>query len=145
MESTPPPAPQPLLPLEEGKTGGQAEFDWEDVSDDSGVTYSLQIASDAGFTTLLLDKTDITESQYTLTKEERLESTGKDAPYYWRIRAVDGAGNQGAWTTAGTFLVGFQWSNVWSVSGWLPWVVMSVGGLGLVALGWWLGRRTAYV
>jgi len=145
MESTRPAVPQPLLPLNGGKTGGQAEFDWEDVSDDSGVTYTLQIASDAGFTTLVLEKTGITESGYTLTKEERLQSTGSDAPYYWRIRAVDGAGNTSQWTGAGTFVVGFQWANAWSVSGWLPWVVMSVGGLGLLVLGWWLGRRTAYV
>jgi hypothetical protein len=32
-----------------------------------------------------------------------------DGSYYWRIRAVDGAGNEGDWTNGQLFKVGGEW------------------------------------
>ena len=142
MESTPPSTPTPLLPEMGVKTKSQTEFDWEDVTDPSPpVTYTLQIATDADFTatSTVLTKEDITTSAYTLTKEEKLESTKEEAPYYWRIKAIDGASNESGWSGAGTFYVsGF------SFGGWFKYVLYVLGGLALVAIGFWLGRRIAY-
>ena len=106
MESTPPQIPPPLLPMMGDKADSQTHFDWEDVTDDSmPLTYTLQIASDANFAHILVNKTGLTTSEYTLTEEEALESTGKEEPYYWRVKATDAASNTSAWTGAGTFYV----------------------------------------
>ena len=148
MESTAPATPPPLQPYMEGKAGSRTYFDWEDVTTDIDgvvepslpITYELQIATDADFANLLLDKTGITTSEYTLTEEEALESTGKDAPYYWRLRAVDAASNASPWTGVGQFRVGFTF-NLPNMGGWLLYVLIGVGALVLFFVGFWLGRR----
>ena len=140
MESKAPAAPEPLLPEADGKAKAEAYFDWDDVTDPSGVTYTLQIASDADFTTIMLEKEALTNSEYTLTKEEKLASTQKEAPYYWRVKAVDGASNESAWSTLRSFSVGFSLD--------LPdgakYALMGVGALLIGLFGFWVGRRTAY-
>jgi hypothetical protein len=142
MESKPPPTPEPLLPEPEAKTKSRAEFDWEDVADPSGVTYTLQIATDERFTgeSLLRDITGIVESEYSLTKEEKLESTEEEAPYYWRVRAVDGAANESTWTGAGSFHVGF----VFALGGWVLYVLIALGVLIIFFVGRSLWRRFSY-
>jgi len=141
MESTPPPIPPPLLPLMGDKAKALAYFDWEDVKDDSmPVTYTLQIASDANFTTILLEKTGLTTSEYTLTEAEKLESTKKEAPYYWRLRAVDAASNASGWTTPGTFYVGFAFGFP-ELKGWVLYGLIGAGVLLVFFLGLWVGRR----
>ena len=142
MESTPPATPPPLLPLMDDKAKSKAYFDWEDVDDDSEpVTYTLQLATDDEFTedSILLDKTGLTDSEYTLTEEEMLESTSNEAPYYWRVKAVDAASNASDWSGAGTFYVGFIFPEI---KGWILYTLMGVGGLLLFFLGLWIGRRT---
>lgn len=141
MESVPPPVPAPQLPLMDDKAKSQAYFDWNDVTDPSGVTYSLQIATDQGFSSLVLEKTGITDSEYTLTKEEKLVSTKKDAPYYWRVQAVDGAGNESGWTTPGAFYVGFSLS----FPTWALYTLIGIAGVLLLLVGFLLGRRTSYL
>jgi hypothetical protein len=141
MESTSPPIPPPLLPLMGDKAKSLAYFDWEDVKDDSmPVTYTLQIASDANFTTILLEKTGLTTSEYTLTEAEKLESTKKEAPYYWRLRAVDAASNASGWTTPGTFYVGFAFGFP-ELKGWVLYGLIGAGVLLVFFLGLWVGRR----
>jgi len=67
VESTPPPIPKPLKPEMNVPAEALAYFDWEDVTDDSlPVTYTLQIASDKDFSSLVLEKEGLTESEYTL-------------------------------------------------------------------------------
>jgi len=141
MESQAPPVPEPLLPEEGMKAKSEAYFDWEDVEDVSGVTYTLQIASDADFTTIVQEKTGLTSSEYTLLEEEKLESVSKDEPYYWRVKAIDGASNESQWSEAWSFSTGFQWPDF---VGWPLYTTIGVGGLILFILGFWLGRRTAY-
>ena len=140
MESQAPPIPAPLLPLMNAKAASQTYFDWEDVTDPSGVTYDLQIAIDEEFTTsaMVLEKTGLTDSEYTLTKEEALESRSEEEPYYWRVRAVDGASNASAWTGTGEFSVGFAWPD-WIIHLW-----WGLGALGIGFLGYYLGKRRAY-
>jgi hypothetical protein len=93
MESEAPPMPMLLLPEVATTTEAEAYFDWEDVKDLSGVTYTLQIASDKDFTTIVLEKKGLTNSEYTITEEEKLEPAEKEA-YYWRVKAVDSAFNE---------------------------------------------------
>jgi PGF-pre-PGF domain-containing protein len=68
-------------------------FDWSDVTDPSGVTYTLEIIG-------RLTKTGLTTSTYTLTSGEALS----DGDYSWRVRAIDNAGN------------GSDWSETWSLT-----------------------------
>jgi hypothetical protein len=141
MESTPPETPPPLLPYMGDKTDSEAHFDWEDATDESlPVTYDLQIATDAEFTNKLVNKTGLTTSEYTLTEAEKLESTGKDAPYYWRVRAVDAASNPSQWTGAGEFTVGFMFG-IPKLEGWVLYVLIGVGAIVLFFIGLLVGRR----
>jgi hypothetical protein len=143
MESNPPPTPQPSLPYQGAKLESEDFFDWEDVTDPSEpVTYSLQIASDANFAGIVLEKPGLTTSAYTLTVPERelMKPSTEEAPYYWRVRAIDAASNASDWTGAGSFYVGSTFSFI----GWPLYTVLGLGGLILLALGFWLGRRTAY-
>jgi hypothetical protein len=100
METIPPSLPQIVSPKDGGRVGlfdrVTPTFEWTDVSDPSGVYYSLQISSQSDFATTVLSKEDLVESKYTLTDAEALPR-GK---YYWRIKAVDGAGNDSGWTTS---------------------------------------------
>jgi len=141
VESTPPQVPVPLLPAEGDKVDSLAYFDWSDVTDPSGVTYTLQIAADANFTVMVLEKTQLTESQYAVTEVEKLESTSKESPYYWRVRAIDGAENASDWTTRRSFNVGSTFFQ--GFQGWVRYTVIGVF-VGLVVLIIYLLRtRTA--
>lgn len=138
MESEAPPVPSLVLPatgtkLEEGA------FDWADVTDAAGsdpVTYDFQVAADSTFATPLLDKTGLDTSAYTLLEAEKLDSTSKDEPYYWRVRAVDAASNTSAWSSAGTFSVGI------GIMAWLPYILMVVIAIVFFVFGVWVGKRS---
>jgi len=154
MESTPPPMPQPLLPHADSIIQEETPlyFDWEDVEDPSGVTYTLQIASDINFTSLALKKEGLTTSEYTLTEQERktlVPIEGEKAVYYWQVKAIDDASNEGKWSGTGSFIIsrplppppppaGF------SMPSWAIYLAFSVGALLVGILGFWLGKRSAY-
>ncbi|MFC2025423.1 IPT/TIG domain-containing protein [Chloroflexota bacterium] len=142
MESNPPSTPPPLKPEMDIKAKAQAYFDWEDVTDPSGVTYTLQIATDESFTenSMVLEKVGIILSEYTLSKEEKLESVSKEAPYYWRVKAVDGASNESQWTGTGAFYVGFSLG----LHQGIIYTLFGVGTFLIGIFGFWLGRKTAY-
>ena len=112
MESQPPPVPELVLPENGARQGSRPSFEWEAVDDPSGVTYILQIATDHSFSTLVLNKEGLTQSQYTLAREEGLPSTDSEAPYHWRVRAIDGASNASNWSSPRSFFVRFlpQWA-----------------------------------
>ncbi len=144
MESEAPPVTQPLLPEMRVKVEQPVRFDWEDVTDDSPpVTYSLQIATSRGFEAsyIVLEKEGLTESGYTLTKAEELEPVGEKEPYYWRVKAIDGASNEGEWTGAGEFYTG---GSGFALPTWVIYLLFGLGALLFGALGFWLGRRSAY-
>jgi len=105
IESEAPPVPTPLLPSDANEAKAEAHFDWEGVDDPSlPVTYRLQVASDKDFASIVLDK-KLSDSEYSLAKEERLAAVKKESPYYWRVRAIDGAANESEWSTAESFYV----------------------------------------
>ncbi|MCD6299926.1 MAG: IPT/TIG domain-containing protein, partial [Dehalococcoidales bacterium] len=143
MESTAPSIPPPLKPEMGVKAESPVYFDWEDVEDPSGVTYTLQVATDEEFTTssIVLEKKGLTKSEYTVTEVEKLESTKKEAPYYWRVKATDGASNESEWTSPGSFYVG---GLGFSLTGWILYTICGVGALLFGIIGFWIGRRTAY-
>jgi len=139
MESAPPSIPSPSLPEMGVKAEQPVLFDWEDVTDPSGVTYTFQIATDADFSLLVLEKEGLTSSQYTLTEAEKLASTKKEAPYYWRVKAIDDASNESEWSGTGTFYVGGFAFPGGSIHLWWG---LGAGGAG--ALGYFLGKRKSY-
>jgi hypothetical protein len=105
MESDPPRAPSLLAPENDSRQGSRPTLDWQTVTDLSGVSYTLQIATDPSFSNIVLQKSGLSEPTYSLVATERLEAAGRDAPYYWRVRAVDLASNASGWSATGTFYV----------------------------------------
>lgn len=105
-ESTPPPAPKPVAPEAGSKFGmvgpTVVAFKWTAVEDPSGVSYILEVSGSPEFTGAMLRKDGIDKTEYTLTKEEALP----DGSYYWRVKAMDGAGNESGWTTGQLFKIG---------------------------------------
>jgi len=141
MESEAPPIPELLLPEEASEAEAETEFDWEDVTDDSlPVTYTLQVATDEDFTagSIVLNEEGLTDPDYTVTEEDRLEPRKQEEPYYWRVKAKDSASNESQWSAPASFYVGSHF-------------VMPRGAIyALIAVGagllaFWLGRRTAYL
>jgi PGF-pre-PGF domain-containing protein len=97
VDTTPPPIPAIVFPPDGHlTTDATPSFDWSDISDPSGVTYELVIDNDADFDSPILEKRGIEKSSYTLSADEALP---KDT-YFWRVRAVDGAGNAGEFSEA---------------------------------------------
>lgn len=74
-------------------------FDWSDVSDSSGVTYTLQISSNKDFQGTIISRAGRTDSTYTQ------QSPLTDGKYFWRVQAVDGAGNKGPFSEVYTFTI----------------------------------------
>ncbi len=143
VETTPPSTPPPLLPRLGAKVNSPIRFDWEDVTDDSSpVKYALQISTDSSFsaTSIVLEKTGLEVSEYTLTQQEELALAGKETPYYWRIKAIDAASNESAWSGPGEFYV----SPPFSFPTWAIIVLSILGALIFFGVGYWLGRRTAF-
>ncbi len=104
-ETTPPALPSPVSPpanTKIGLIGKQAvTFKWSEVNDLSGVEYTLEISREADFQSPILQKRNLTKNEYAMTEAEALEQ----GSYYWRVKAVDGAGNESNWTTAQVFTV----------------------------------------
>ncbi len=139
MESVAPTTPQPILPAIDSKPERPVTFDWKDVTDPSSVTFVLQIARDKGFADMVIEKQGLVESQYTMsqTEDEMLESTQKAANYWWRVKAVDGAGNDSRWTSVRSFNIGF----VSAMAGWLKYLLIGLGALVLLGIAFFVGKQ----
>ena len=121
VETQPPPTPQLISPTA-GRTvrTGAVDFQWHGVTDVSGVYYTLEVSSSADFATVVLTRSGIVEPSYTLSKQEALPKGG----YYWRVKAIDGAGNQGEWTSPGSFTVAPR--SVWI------WIIVAIVVIGVI-------------
>jgi hypothetical protein len=136
-----PEAPALLLPESDGEAEAEAYFDWEDVaSSSSSITYHIQVASAEDFTELIMEQEGLADSEYTVAKGEKLAAVKKDAPYYWRVRAIDDAGNEGEWSAPGSFVVGFYLA----LPSWALYTLIAFGAIVVGFLAFWLGRRTAF-
>lgn len=108
MESNPPQTPELVSPRDGRRVGffGKVRptLEWLEVLDDSGVRYSLQVATSADFTqeSVLASVTGLTGTSYTLPGAEALPN----GTYYWRVQSVDGAENESGWTGASSFRAG---------------------------------------
>ncbi len=73
-------------------------FDWSDSLDSrTAVDYELEVATDDTFTSIVLSKTGLLASSYTVQAGEELAN---EVTHFWRVRAFDVAGNS---TLAGPF------------------------------------------
>jgi len=135
MEDYPPAAPEPLSPLNGTGVGFVGKvaptFKWSNVTDASGIaSYELQISTNStDFTAPLVSLSIASENvtsvddtiAYALPKEYALSS----GTYYWKLRAIDGAGNEGGWSVVQSFQAGH-----------LPsWAFIVIIGLAVVGIG----------
>ena len=126
LETQAPAAPAPVSPA--GSTIGwfgsqKVSFDWTDVSDPSGVSYTIEVARDLGFFPATIRR-QVQESQYTT------EGPLEPGTYYWRVKTVDGAGNESSWTLSPhSFKVGL----------FPPWALI-LGGIVALLIVIWLIR-----
>jgi hypothetical protein len=94
-DTTPPPRPGPLTPMGHrfGLVGTQTvSFRWSGAADPSGITYTLEMADNYEFlpNRPIIRKTGLTETSCVLNIAP--------GTYYWRVKAVDGAGNESQWS-----------------------------------------------
>jgi len=133
MESDPPDTPEPISPPDGGRVGfiGKVRptFEWSEVSDDSGVYYSLQIAASANFTSTeefvdpIFSVDGLVGTNYTLNATEALPY----GTYYWIVQAVDGAENESGWTEAHSFRAGLL--PLWAFIVIIVFIVLLIGVL----------------
>jgi hypothetical protein len=97
LDTVPPPIPNTVSPASWKKINSNATLDWSDVSDPSGVTYQIRLYNNSW--SLLQEKRGLISSAYGVSSLGSLA----EGTYYWRVRAVDGAGNASAWTTSWAF------------------------------------------
>jgi hypothetical protein len=112
MESDPPDIPTLISPRDGSRVGLMGRvtptFEWSEVSDDSGVRYSLQIATSVNVTATgkfadpIVSIPDIAGTNYTLNATDALPY----GTYYWIVQAVDRAENENGWTAARSFRAG---------------------------------------
>ena len=145
MASVAPEVPVPERPKAGDKVKSPVLFDWEDVisSSTNPVTYMLQIATSEDFTvgSIVLEKSGIEISEYILSEAEETELAGREEPYYWRVQAVDLASNESGWTDAMEVYI----SPPFSFPKWLLYTLLAVGAVVIFVVGYWLGRRTAFM
>jgi hypothetical protein len=71
------------------------ELDWSGVSGAS--SYEVQVATDSGFTTIVVSMTGLTVTHWTVTP-----ALSRGTTYFWRVKAIDACG-QGPWSATRTF------------------------------------------
>lgn len=105
LNTTAPSSPTPMAPLGQrfGWLGPQlVTFNWSDVSDPNGISYTIEIGDNLNFFPLEpgMRKTGLTSTSCILKL--------KPGTYYWRVKAVNGAGSESQWTLSPyPFSVGF--------------------------------------
>jgi hypothetical protein len=95
---TPPPAPILLSPTNRDTVSDNTPtFAWIEVSDASGVTYTIQVSSNKDFTDTIISRLGRTTSTFTP------QTSLAEGKYFWRVQAVDGVGNKGPFSEVFTF------------------------------------------
>jgi hypothetical protein len=145
MESQAPDVPDLISPPDENRVGiigsVRPTFEWSEVFDASGIRYNLQIAGSAnatatgGFANPIVSVTDIAGTNYTLNATEALAY----GTYYWVVQAVDGAENEGDWSTPRSFRAGVM--PLWAF---IVAIVALAAGIGAAVYFFWIRRRIYY-
>jgi hypothetical protein len=127
VESTPPLAPNLELPADGTRFTEEIRFQWEAVTDPSGVFYVIEIADDARFTKPLISQGNIQQTSFDVADDQKI-MPGRSEPYFWRVRAIDYASNQGNWSVVGTFYKGYTVGSIMSdMPGWTKFVLIALG------------------
>lgn len=116
IESAPPAIPGPISPEPGSKfslfDNKPIDFRWSVVEDPSGVVYALEMSQKADFSGSVIRKENLDKPIYTMPIQER-PGAGE---YYWRVKAIDLAGNAGGWSQSQLIMVtGFDY--LWIVAG----------------------------
>ena len=144
MESQAPDAPDLISPADESRVGiigsVRPTFEWSEVSDASGVRYNLQIAgstnaTSVGFADPIVSVRGIAGTNYTLNASE----AWSHGTYYWIVQAVDGAQNEGDWTTPRSLKAGVM--PLWAF---IVAIVAVAAGIGAAVYFFWIRRRIYY-
>jgi len=102
VDASPPSiTPTPSYPPDGGETDNVPTFNWSASEDPSDVSYTLQVATDESFVNIVFQEENISCPHYTMSSGDAL---GKGT-YYWRVRATDGLGHSGDWSTSWSFTV----------------------------------------
>ena len=145
VESDAPETPELTSPPDGDRVGFigkiRPTFEWSEVSDISGVYYSLQISTSANVTAsgeladYIVSKEGLVGTNYTLEKTEAL----RYGTYYWIVQAVDGAENAGNWTVVYSFRAGRLplWAFIVSI-------VAIAGGIGAAVYFFVIRKRIRY-
>jgi hypothetical protein len=76
-----------------------ATFDWSDVNAPGKASYTLQISRGDDFSSQVLLKENLLDSEYTLSQND-ISTKGL---YSWRVKAVDDIGNESQWSDVRKF------------------------------------------
>ena len=94
-----PPAPSPVSPADGASVTEPFAISWTAVSDPSGIIgYNWQVSSSSTFTAVLLQNSTNGATQDSV-------SGLANGTYFWRVQAVNGAFEQGAWSLPRSFTV----------------------------------------
>ena len=97
--AAPPPAPSAVSPADGASVTQPFTISWTAVSDPTGIiAYNWQVSSSSAFTSLLLQNST---NGATLASVSGLA----DGTYFWRVQAVNGAFEQGAWSQPHSFTI----------------------------------------
>jgi hypothetical protein len=106
-------------------------FAWSSVYDpNEPVSYTLQVSQTKDFLQPILEKKELSLSEYHMTKAEALLPNRQFTNYYWRVRAADSASNVGAWSQPVAFQV--QPSN--TLPQWANYILIGIGVLLVIIL-----------
>jgi hypothetical protein len=96
IQATPPIAPRLVSPAQNGSTTLlHPTLTWQAVA--GAKTYIIEVASDSSFTTLIVNDKPITAP--TVSYAMTTETLTYGQTYYWRVEALDAAGNTSPWST----------------------------------------------
>jgi hypothetical protein len=94
-----PPAPSAVSPTDGASVTEPFTISWTAVSDPTGIiAYNWQVSSSSAFTSLLLQNSTNGATQASV-------SGLANGTYFWRVQAVNGAFEQGAWSQPRSFTV----------------------------------------
>lgn len=140
IEATAPLAPGLSAPADSARIEKGVHFEWSAVNDPSGVTYVLEIAEDAKFSKILLSTSNLSQCSFDLPDDNKLLPSQK-APYFWRVKAIDGASNEGPWSSVGSFYRGYSLDSIaTNMPDWTKYTLIGLGAALVAFVFFWLGR-----
>jgi hypothetical protein len=140
VESTPPVAPATVLPADGERMTKDIHFEWSTVSDPSGVNYTFEIADDPKFVNIIMSQSNVATNYIDITEDSKM-LPGKEKPYYWRVKAVDRASNEGAWSLVSSFYKGHTFFTIISnMPDWVKWILVALGLALFGFMFFWIGH-----